>query len=83
MKRAILIALFFHILCFSVIWIGFPVPVPKNRVEFYYQGSDSFSDDLSTNNLPVKENVPLVMPGIDAESLNHWIKIRDLDKPRK
>jgi hypothetical protein len=76
MSRAILIALFLHVLAISFVWIGFATPLPREGVVFYYTGS------AMPVEAPPSKHKPLPFKTPESASFPLWMEIRDLNKPR-
>ncbi len=82
--KSLIIAGVIHVLLFSLIWVGFPVLIPRNGVVFYYAGSSGMAEELSQEhmlNKPAGQQVTITTT--DPSSFGPWIKSRSLDKPKR
>jgi len=83
MSRLIIITVFIHVLVLSFVWVGFPVPLPREGVEFYYSGSFMPEAVSGPPAMEKKAGGEPVLKTMEAGFFAPWIQARDLDKPRK
>ena len=76
MVKSIVITAIIHVILFSLIWVGFPVPGLREKVQFYYFGSDVVSEEFQSS--PAAK-VPIKAVGVD----DAWIKKLDFNKPKR
>ncbi len=77
MFKPTLIALSCHVLILTVVWVGFPAPLPRNEVDFFYNGSAMPLDAMA------RHNMPFIFEAQEGAMFAPWIKDRDLDKPKR
>ena len=85
LKKTIIISVFIHVLILSLVWIGFPVFLPRDKVIFTYSGSFMPLEDVS------KEKA-LMTKWIDGKQIFErdqegaffapWLRVRALNKPK-
>jgi len=74
-----------HIVVLALVWVGFPVPLPRNGVEFYYTGS-FMPEEIPAARRAVKEKVhheAVAIKAVEAGSFDPWIQMRNFDKPQR
>ncbi len=86
MKKSLIIAVFVHIALFSLVWVGFAMPLPRDNVQFFYSGSFMPVDELSGQDASeAKEALRKSVSIKTAEGafFTPWVQMRELNKPRK
>ena len=87
MKKSIIIAIFVHVFILSLVWVGFAVPLPKDKVQFSYSGAFLLAGDESRTtegDLPKRIlNKAVAVKTKDGALFAPWVKMRELDKPRE
>ena len=80
-----LIAAVIHVLVISVVWVGFSVPLPRNEVMFFYNGSLASGGEIGQESRGPKEgdHQKILWKTREAAFFAPWLQMRDLDKPRK
>jgi len=78
------IVLLAHMVIFSVLWVGFPVPPARVAAAFIYEGAHSGSPEsvnpVSDVGQNPKTSGPLYFDRFEASYFNHWIELRDISK---
>jgi hypothetical protein len=73
-----------HIVFFSVVLIGFPIPLARPNAEFFYVGGGVDGGEA----LPLVAGQDIMsaqkvsFDHFDATSFKPWVKLRALNKPR-
>lgn len=84
MGKSVIAAVFIHVFVLSMVWVGFPVPLPRNGVIFYYSGS-FLPEEISVGRPAARKARGDIVPvgAADAGSFVPWVRMRDLDKPMR
>ena len=73
-----------HVILFSVVLIGFPIPAPKLGAEFIYAGqlvADEAADaEALDGSAPALQWIEF--DHFDAPTFKPWVKLRGLNKPK-
>ena len=83
-QKSIIAALCIHTLGVSLIWVGFPVPISRDGVEFWYSGTFIPAEESSGDT--VMEEIhpgPIAVRSFDAGFFPAWVRMRNLDKPKR
>ncbi len=86
MFKPLAIAFLVHLILFSITWIGFPVPLPRDGVEFFYGGPFIPTETLSTVPKSTKgqeHHKAVAVKTNEAAFFNPWVRMRDLNKPKR
>lgn len=78
-----IVAVLVHVLVLSVVWIGFPVPIPRSNVAFYYSGPVVSGLAASgAAGAPKSAFQPVTVSTPEGAFFKPWTEMRDLDKPK-
>lgn len=72
-----------HLVCLSVIWVGFSVPYPRPPATFTYEGALGAGDTASGEEdvwQKGKMSSPFALDHFEASYFNRWIELRDPSK---
>lgn len=73
-----------HVIILSVLWVGFPVPLPKPQVDFVYVGgSVEEGSNRSAAQSPASVAQGFDFDHFDAPTFAPWMNLRMVDKPRR
>ena len=81
--KPIAIALLVHLILLSFVWVGFPVGLPVQRVEFAYSGSIVPAEDFADQPPPVVASGAISVKTQESAFFAPWVQMRDITKPRK
>lgn len=84
MIKSIVIVAIIHFVLFSLIWVGFPIPSFRERVQFYYFGPGASSQEFDTKDKSKDDNnVTVSIPIGSVTADDAWINIRGINKPKR
>ena len=81
-QKSIIAAVCIHVLVACVIWVGFPVPLPRGKVEFLYSGAFMPAEELPGGTMEKIPGSDTVRPS-EADFFAPWVSMRNLDKPKR
>ena len=82
--KIFVIVFLFHILGFSLLWIGFPVPHQRPGAIFFYEGPLPVSGEgahAASAAWEKQKSAPMDIDYFQPAGFNHWIELRGLSKP--
>ncbi|MBI4309586.1 MAG: hypothetical protein HY591_04570 [Candidatus Omnitrophica bacterium] len=82
-QKSIIAALCVHALAACVVWVGFPVPLPRGKVEFLYSGAFMPAEELPDGTSMEKAPGPGAVKSSEAGFFTPWVNMRSLDKPKR
>ena len=83
-QKSIIAAVCIHALGVSLIWVGFPVSIPRDGVEFLYSGAFMPAEESSGDTVMEKIHPgPIAVKSLDAGFFPPWLGMRNLDKPKR
>jgi hypothetical protein len=82
-NRSFLISVLIHVALLSLVWVGFPVPLQRNHVEFFYSGSFMPAEEAPNHpQSPSVRQKPISIKSLEGGAFAPWINARDLNKPK-
>ncbi len=81
--RVFLSVVLVHLVVLSIVWVGFSAPAPRPPATFIYEGALPAGDNGNPSGDEWQKDRTIGQFAVDhpgAPNVNHWIKIRDLEK---
>jgi len=77
-----------HLVCLSVVWVGFSAPFPRPPATFTYEGalpaedtgSGTEGDPFDSQGTGPLTSAPFALDHFEASYFNHWIELRGPSK---